>query len=57
MELESSKFTAEHKVDRTHQTEACPEIVELEFFLEVKDRKRHKHRQGNHFLDYFKLAH
>ncbi len=52
----SAELASKHKVNRAHQAKACPQVIQLQWFLEVHHRERHENTQGDDFLNDFQLA-
>jgi len=52
----SDKLASKHKEHGANQTEAGPKIIQFEGFLQIENGKRHKHAQGDDFLNDLQLT-
>ena len=48
-------MTAEREINCAHQAERCPQIVQLQRFAQITQRKRYKDRKGNDLLQQLQL--
>ena len=52
----SPKLAPENEVNGSEDAERRPQIIELQGFFHVEDRKRHEDREGDDLLQNFQLA-
>lgn len=50
-----STLRAEHEIHRTHHAQSCPYVISFDRLSQIKHRKRHKHDEGDCFLQNLKL--
>lgn len=53
--LGSSQPTAKDEIDGAHNAKPSPQIVELQWFFQIEERKGYENRQGNYFLQHLEL--